>query len=202
MNSLKGGEEIFDWIPSNAKEMVNNYLLDDGYALKMTRKRGTKHGDFRRYQNGRVQISLNRDENRFRVLITFIHELAHFRVYKNGGAKRPHGKEWKQQFKLLMLPFLRPEIFPDQLLRELARHMKNPSASSDTDLKLAKALSKYDAPKDGEMLMDLEEKSRFQYKNKIFIKGEQRRTRFSCVNEGNQKTYLFHPLAEVFPVKN
>ena len=43
-----------------------------------------------------------------------------------------------------MVPFIRPEIFPNQLLPLLARHFRNPKASSDTDAKLAIALKAFD----------------------------------------------------------
>jgi hypothetical protein len=41
---------------------------------------------------------------------------------------------WKHTFQQLMVPYIRPEIFPNQLLPLLARHFRNPSASTDTTL--------------------------------------------------------------------
>jgi hypothetical protein len=63
---------------------------------------------------------------------------------KYGRTILPHGAEWKHTFQRLMIPFIRPEIFPHNLLPLLARHFKNPKASSDTDATLALALKQFD----------------------------------------------------------
>jgi hypothetical protein len=54
------------------------------------------------------------------------------------------GQEWKHTFQQLMVPYIRPEIYPNHLLPLLARHFRNPSATSDTDTTLALALKQYD----------------------------------------------------------
>jgi hypothetical protein len=35
---------------------------------------------------------------------------------KFGRNIKPHGNEWKYSFQRLMIPYIRPEIFPSQLL--------------------------------------------------------------------------------------
>ena len=41
---------------------------------------------------------------------------------------KPHGDEWKEEFQKMMLRFLNPEYFPDDILKALSRHMINPKA--------------------------------------------------------------------------
>jgi hypothetical protein len=72
--------------------------------------------------------------------MTLIHEIAHLVAFENYGRNiKPHGQEWKHTFQQLMVPYIRPEIYPNHLLPLLARHFRNPSATSDTDTTLALA---------------------------------------------------------------
>ena len=67
--------------------------------------------------------------------------LAHFRVNQNFKNKiRPHGNEWKNTFQLMMLPFLNNIIFPDNILSKLANYLKNPSATTDSNIDLVISL--------------------------------------------------------------
>ncbi|PTL99656.1 MAG: sprT domain-containing protein, partial [Bacteroidetes bacterium] len=128
-----------------------------------------------------------------------IHEIAHFEAYNNYGRFiKPHGKEWKQTFQHLMIPFLRPQIFPTELLPLLAQHFKNPKASSDTDAQLALALRRFDEGDDKTYVFELPLGQAFKlYNGRVFKKGNKRRKRIECVEVKTGKLYLFNPNAEV-----
>ena len=145
------------------------------------------------------QITINCNLNEYRFLITLIHEIAHFEAYRNFGRFiKPHGKEWKQTFQRLMLPFLNPEVFPMELLPLLAKHFKNPKASSDTDIKLALALKQFDPPNDKTYIFEVPLGDHFKiYNGRIFKKGAKRRTRYEGVEVKSGRLYLFNPNAEV-----
>ena len=190
-------EILIKYIPRNAIGQV--YALIEKYPchLKIVKKRSTKHGDFKRYSDGRVQITINNDLNPYRFLITLVHEYAHLVTFREHKNVRPHGVEWKINFKKLMLPFLNPEVFPDGILRSLATHMINPKASSDGDINLSIELRKYDLDTDKTLIFEIPDKSRFQYKNRTFVKERKRRSRFECIEVLTHKKYIFHPHAEV-----
>ena len=101
-------------------------LLDHDHLVVIVKnERKTRHGDYKRLPNGKYQITVNSNLNSYRFLITLIHEIAHFEAYNTYGRRiKPHGKEWKHTFQHLMLPFIRPEIFPNELLPLLAQHLK------------------------------------------------------------------------------
>ena len=97
----------------------------------------------------------------------------------------------------MMLNFLTPTIFPEDILKVLSLHLKNPKASTLTDVNLASVLKKYDTNK-VLTISDINQGQIFSISNgKIFKKGEKLRKRYKCVEVSTNKVYLFHPLAEV-----
>ena len=195
---------LLEFIPKEAQPHVEALLAKDNLVVKVSKERKTKHGDYRQLPNGGHQITVNSNLNPYRFLITLIHEIAHFEAYNRFGRFiKPHGKEWKTTFQHLMLPFLRPEIFPNALLPLLAKHFKNPKASSDTDEQLALALKRLDEANDKTYVFELHLNQRFRlYNGRIFIRGNKRRKRFECIEEKTGKLYLFNPNAEVEILEN
>ena len=193
-----------DYIPNKAIPRVLELLKHDNLAVKVKQERKTRHGDYKRLPNGRHQITVNSNLNIYRFLITLIHEVAHFEAYNSFGKTiKPHGIEWKRTFQHLMLPFLNPEIFPIEILPLLAKHFKNPKASSDTDIQLAYALKQFDAPNDKTFIFELPLHSTFKmYNGRVFKKGTKRRTRYECIEINSGRMYLFNPNAEVELLKD
>ena len=192
-------KKLSEFIPTEAQPMVNSLLINDNLTIKIKNERKSKHGDYRQLRNGKHQITVNSNLNSYRFLLTLIHEIAHLEAYNNFGRFiKPHGKEWKQTFQHLMLPFLRPEIFPMELLPLLAKHFKNPKASSDTDTQLSLALKQYDESNDKTYVFEVPFGEVFKlYNGRIFKQGKQRRKRFECIEVNTGKLYLFNPNAEV-----
>lgn len=187
------------YIPQKAIPQILQLLEHERLTIKIKNERKTRHGDYRRLANGRHQITVNSNLNCYRFLITLVHEIAHLEAFKTYGKFiKPHGKEWKYTFQRLMLPFLNPEIFPMELLPLLARHFKNPKASSDTDAHLSLALKQFDAPNDKTYIFEVPEGRVFKiYNGKTFQMGKKRVKRFECVEVKSGKVYLFSPNAEV-----
>jgi SprT protein len=189
-------------IPDAAVPYVAELLEQNGLQIKITPKRHSKHGDYRKLPDGSHLITLNSEPNTHRFLITLIHELAHYFAFVQFGYRiKPHGKEWKMTYKKLMLPLLHPKIFPETVLQPLAGHMKNPKASTDTDFQLVMALATLGPQKEVCYIFELEEGAYFKiYNGKIFQKGKKRTKRFECVERSSGKTYLISPHAEVVQV--
>ncbi len=193
-----------DFLPPAAVEPVNQLLSDIEVRIKVVNLRVSRHGDYKKLANGEHVISLNATHNPYRFLITLIHELAHLLAYERYGKKiKPHGREWKITFQHLMLPYLRPDIFPLDLLPLLAKHFKNPKASSSTDAALAIALQKYDPPSDKVAVFEIPVGAEFElYNGRKFTRGRQRTKRIECIESGTGRLYLFQPNAEVVLMKN
>lgn len=192
-------ETLKPYIPEHAYPRVLTLLQHDNLSVFVKQERKTRHGDYRRLPNGAHQITVNSNLNPYRFLITLIHEIAHFEAFKTYGRHiKPHGKEWKITFQHLMLPFLNPDVFPNQLLPLLAKHFKNPKATSDTDTVLALALKQYDENSDKTYIFEVPIGSLFQiYNGRRFKKGKKRVKRYECVELKTGKLYLFNPNVEI-----
>ena len=192
-------DTLQDFIPKAAYDQVAQLLLHDNLVVKIKKERKTRHGDYRRLPNGKHQITINSNLNPYRFLITLVHEIAHFEAYTTYGKLiKPHGPEWKSIFQQLMLPFIRPEVFPNDVLPLLAMHFKNPKASSDSDPVLSLKLKQYDPPNGKTFIFEVPEGSTFRlYNGKVFRKGPKRRTRFECTELASGRLYVFNPNAEV-----
>lgn len=192
-------QTVIEYIPHTAKPIVKNYLKEFKIDIRISSKRKTKHGDFRYYPNGQTRITVNQMDNTYRFLITLIHELAHFAVYRKYGSRvKPHGIEWKQQFRNLMLPLLSPEVFPDPLLPCLAKHLKNPKASSESDLELAMCLNAFDPGPRPQRVYELKPGMRFTIPNgRIFVIEKKRVKRYECRELKTGHVYLFSPQVAV-----
>ena len=192
-------EVLAKYIPAPAVAPVFELIVTNRVHLKIVNERQTRHGDYRRGLNGRHEITVNSSLNQYKFLITLIHEIAHLVAFeKYGRSIKPHGNEWKYTFQQLMLPYIRPEIFPGHLLPLLARHFRNPSASSDTDTTLSLALKQYDAASDKNFIFEIPYGTVFRIQNgKVFKKIAIRTKRIECIELSSGRTYLFNPNAEV-----
>ncbi len=192
-------DKLAPYIPEHALDTVFELIKLNRVHLKIVNERVTRHGDYRKHPDGFHQITVNASLNKYRFLMTLIHEIAHLVAFEKYGRNiKPHGDEWKNTFQRLMVPFLRPEVFPNQLLPLLARHFRNPKASSDTDATLALALKQFDPANDKNYIFEIPYGSVFRIHNgRIFRKGAQRIKRFECMELSSGRVYLFNPNAEV-----
>ena len=187
------------YIPEHSVDICFELIKLHQVHLKIVNERVTRHGDYRKGVSGKHEITVNTSLNKYRFLITLIHEISHLVAFEKYGRNiKPHGDEWKMTFQRLMMPFIRPEIFPNQLLPLLARHFRNPKASSDTDATLSLALKQFDPENDKNYVFEIPYGSIFRIHNgKIFKKIAIRSKRFECLEISSGRTYLFNPNAEV-----
>ena len=189
---------IFDKIPESSIEYVNSIIQNADILIILKKNRKTKHGDFSVNKKGIRKITINSDLNPYRFLITLLHEISHLFVFNEYGFNiKPHGIEWKNKFKNLLLPVLNNHIFPEQILKPLARYTINPKASTDSDHKLSYALNQFNIAKKN-YISDLKINSMFTSTNGreyIFLK--KLRKRYQCKEIQTNRIYLFNPNAEI-----
>ena len=191
-------------LPLAAVEDVVEQIVENPISLKVVRQRTSKSGDFRAAHKGEPsRITVNGNLNPYAFLITLVHELAHHhvnieynRVLQKFSLRRkirplPHGKEWKDQFRRMMDPYLHHEVFPIDVLPVLIHYMENPKASSSADHHLSKVLKKYDPPDATIRLEVLSFDAVFTlHGKKTFQKKEKVRTRYRCICLNTNRVYL------------
>ena len=191
------------YFPETSVTMVGEVYSQRRFKLHFKRPRNSKLGDFRppRTTNGICSITLNYDLNPYQMLITYLHEVAHYDVYQHYGSRnvQPHGTEWQKLFATLLQPFMTETIFPQDVLEALKKHLQHIKASSTADLNLQRVLRQYDKNTAAVTTVEsLTDGVRFSLKNGlVFKKGEKQRTRYKCYCESNGRWYFVAALAEV-----
>jgi SprT protein len=202
LTSLTIRQILAKYIPEKATDPIAEWIIQYRVKIKISRSRSSKLGDYRSPRDDQGhRITINHDLNPYAFLITLVHEIAHLSAHVKYSKKRiaPHGKEWKNEFKIHLQPFLNDTIFPEDVHHALVKHIENPMATSCSDMHLQRILKKYnDDSLPYTYLEDLPNKSIFQLKNgRCFIKGEKLRKRFRCMEVGTKHIYLISPLSEV-----
>lgn len=173
------------------------------FNFKVTKKRESKLGDYR-FEPAlkKHSITVNGDLNPFTFLVTYLHEVAHLRTQLQFGMKvKPHGEEWKNEFKKVLYPVMSEEIFPSDVLAALKVYLGNPKASSCTDINLLKALRTYDRKNDLSFLSDVQAGVTFKFNKKYFIKESVIRTRALCREVKTGRRFYIPEAAEVTVVQ-
>jgi hypothetical protein len=190
------------FLPAGSFADVAPYFTTHTIHLTITRDRKSVLGDYRHPVRSEPyhRISINANLNPYNFLITLLHELAHLLTFVHFNNKvLPHGKEWKTQFRHILIPFLGKKIFPADVEKALYAYLHDPAASTCTDYNLYKTLYKYDKKDPLAVLVDdlaINEQFVTQDGQK-YEKKEKIRTRVRCKNLTNGKMYLFPPIVEV-----
>lgn len=186
-------------LPSNAVHYAYDLWAEHQFNFKVTKSRTSKYGDYRYTpRTGQHTITVNGDLNIYAFLVTYLHEVAHLVTYKaNPRVALPHGKEWKANFRMLMLPMLSDLVFPQDILDPLSHHMKNPKATSSADHRLSAALRKYDEQTGLVHLGEIKLGDIFRLNKRVFKAESKRRTRIVCEEIKSGKKYLISKIALV-----
>jgi SprT protein len=193
--------QLQDYLPPGTYEPVLNYLRQYKVHLTVAKERKSILGDYRhRTHHDNHRISVNGNLNKYSFLITLLHELAHLLTFEQFGNKiMAHGREWKTIYAQLLDQFLKHNVFPADIEKELLLSLQNPAASSCAEDGLLRILRKYDTA--GSKFLLVEEimiHSIFRTNDgRIFQKGKKLRKRFQCKEVHTGKVYLFSPVYEV-----
>jgi SprT protein len=190
------------FLPPDTFGQVAPFFKTHTIHLTVTHERKSVLGDYRCPTPAIPQhrISINANLNPYSFLITLLHELAHMLTFIHfKHMAQPHGKEWKTQFRHILIPFMGKRLFPADVEKALHAYLHNPAASTCTDAHLYKALYRYDEHKPGfKLLDDLSINQHFETEDgRLFQKLEQLRTRSKCRDIKTGKVYLFQGIAEV-----
>lgn len=197
-----------NYIPHQATDIIIDWIYKHKVVLKITKERHSKLGDYKApFKQEGHKITINGNLNNYAFLITLIHEFAHLFVWdKYRNSVEPHGKEWKTIYKEISQIFIEKKVFPDDVTLALQKYFIKTPSSSSYDRNLVKVLKNYDENQEEDTNIYIEQIPLgciFKIKDgRKFRKESKLRVRYKCLCLDNNKSYLFSPLAAVFPIEN
>ncbi|MEG0187933.1 SprT-like domain-containing protein [Algoriella sp.] len=190
-------EHLISYLPINADLFVRNWLENHFVTLKITQRRETKLGDYRKLlASNRHQITVNGDLNPYAFFFVFTHEVAHLKTFVQFDSRtiNPHGKEWKAIFGKLLTESI--HVYPDELKPYILHHAKHPKASLGADINVSKFIIADKNPTQT-YLEDLEDGTVFSIGKRVFQKESKRKLRYLCLELKSKKKYLISATATV-----
>ncbi|MDX1740573.1 MAG: SprT-like domain-containing protein [Rhodothermales bacterium] len=190
---------IRPYLPPGAEPLVVRLLREVPTDVVPVEARESKHGDFT-IERGKSygRITVNVCGNRYRFLLTLLHELAHSRVAMQYRRRvRPHGPEWKNEFSRLLFRLLRYQILTPRLRRAVYLHALSPKSTDEYDTELQLALRRFDTLDKRLTVVELEEGTRFSLDGGLVLRrGKMLRRRIQCRTPDGQ-VYTVLPAARV-----
>ena len=191
---------VLSRFPEQAQNMTKALFNEYHFLFRITTPRKTRLGSFKGVRMGaRPVIQINSDLGPYTFLLVFLHELAHLVVMKKFGRKaKPHGDEWKNAYRNLVIPFIDGQIFPAVLTAELHRYFIKTPATFHRDTRLINTLSSLEGGKAMVTVNDVPLNSTFTLMSgREFVKLEKLRTRYKCFCPKTRKYYLVPRSAQV-----
>lgn len=183
---------------------IEKITQGQSFILKITKHRNTKFGDYKpSFKNNQPRITINGNLNKFSFIITLLHELAHFNTFKKSGSfVKPHGAEWKTEFKRLLNFAFDNQIFPKELKDEIINnYFINDDYSYTAHSNIINVIDKILNNINIKKLEDFQVNSNLLLKNGMKIKIiEKKRTRYLCKCINNNRMYYVQRMAEVVSI--
>ncbi len=191
-------------LPAAAVGWVYDYLNLHKVHFHITLERRSKLGDYRRpYSDHNFhEISINGDLNPYFFLWVFLHEAAHLETHLHYRNVQPHGHEWQEEYRQLLIAHA--ILFPTDIQPLLKKYTRHIPLSHPIAKEIESTLHHYDANYDPDevplTLNDLHPGDRFSLKQNrdlLFEVLEKRRTRWLCKEVTTGRQYLVNGSSEV-----
>jgi len=164
--------------------------------LKVTRERATKLGDYRKLGKNVHRITINGTLPPQLFFFVLTHELAHLIAFDRYGLRiMPHGKEWKQIFREMLLESL--SLYEEELQPIIKRFAAAPKASFTASPDLVRYFDVQQAADETLYVGDLLVTDRFLYRNEAYQIEEKRKKNYLCVHAKTGRKYIFKAIARV-----
>lgn len=191
---------LLEHLPENSLELLVTWLEQFHVSLRITKKRTSKMGDYRPpLKKSFHRISVNGDLHPLAFLVTLVHELAHLIIWESYGRKvRPHGEEWKKQFRSMLNEVFETGVFPDGEGEIVLRFIHGRISYRTFNIQFEKRMHALAPGDQGAMLSELPVNSIFSIHNgRRFVKLEKLRTRYRCREVKTGRVYFISGLAKV-----
>ena len=189
------------FLPENALPYLKIWFGSYPCHLKITKNRNSKLGDYRKLPDKSHQITVNGTLEPQLFFFVLTHELAHLIAFEKYGRRiSPHGAEWKQTFREMLLESL--TVYVEDLRPIILKFSKSPKANFMASPDLVKY---FHVPKEDDeqtFIENLKKGELFEYKKEIFVIEETTKKRYLCKNIKSSRKYYFRNLAQVKKLKS
>lgn len=184
------------YLPENTLPYLKTWFGDHSIHIKITKGRNSKLGDYRKMPDKSHQITINSTLQPPLFFFVLTHELAHLLAFENfGGRISPHGAEWKNTFKIMLLESI--AIYPEDLKPVILKFSRSPKANFMASPDLVRYFHIENYEDESSYIEDLNPGDRFTYKKQTYVIEEKRKKNYLCLNLDTSKKYIFKPLARV-----
>lgn len=180
--------QLSSLLPFELALFISERIVDNDIHFIVSKNRKSKLGDYRfDPKQDKHIISVNVGLSKVEFFVTSLHEFAHYFAFKNFGRRiRPHGEEWKREYRSLLQQALQHDFQLEGLHSALLHEIKKPSVTHKKPL-MDKPLRN-----DEIVLKDLKNEAVFSLKGRRFKKLELRRTRYFCQCVDSKRFYTIH----------
>lgn len=198
------------YVPYSAVDPLFDFLTQKHIVkLRIAQSRTTKYGDYKcpHREVAYHQISVNGNLNSYFFLWVLLHEMAHLNTWElYNNRVQPHGREWQEQYRLLIKEYLELGCFDSTLAPMINKYISHIPLNQALGHTIEAEMRKFDEDYNPELdtqLQQLPVGSRFIIKNnpnRIFESIEKRRTRYKCKEVSSGLFYSILGSTQVKPI--
>lgn len=184
------------YLPENTLQYLKIWFADHYIHIKITRNRDSKLGDYRKLPDGSHEITINSTLVPQLFFFVLTHELAHLIAFEKYGRRiSPHGNEWKETFRKMLLQSL--DVYEENLRPIIVKFSKSPKANFMASPDLVKY---FHIDKHDDTLVFIETLQKgdfFVYRNEKYLLEGLIKKNYLCKHLATGRKYSFKPLARV-----
>ncbi|TZF95894.1 transcription elongation protein SprT [Chryseobacterium panacisoli] len=189
-------QSLEKYLPQNTLSYLRVWFSDYYIHIKVTRNRNSKLGDYRKLPDNSHEITVNSTLTPQLFFFVLTHELAHLIAFEKYGRKiSPHGNEWKETFRNMLLESL--EIYDEELKPIIIKFSKSPKANFMASPDLVRYFHTEKQDDTLQFIEQLQKGEFFIYRNEKYLLEGLVKKNYLCKNLATGRKYSFKPLARV-----
>lgn len=184
------------YLPQNTLQYLKVWFADYHIHIKVTRNRDSKLGDYRKLPDRSHEITINSTLAPQLFFFVLTHELAHLIAFEKYGRKiAPHGNEWKETFRQMLLQSL--TVYEENLRPVIIKFSKSPKANFMASPDLVKYFHIENQDDKLVFIESLTKGDLFTYRNEKYLLEGLIKKNYLCKHLTTGRKYSFRPLARV-----
>ncbi len=184
------------YLPENTLPYLKIWFADYYIHIKITRNRNSKLGDYRKLPDGSHEITINSTLVPQLFFFVLTHELAHLIAFEKYGRRiSPHGNEWKETFRKMLLQSL--DVYEENLRPIIVEFSKSPKANFMASPDLVKYFHIEGQDDTLVFIETLKKGDFFVYRNEKYLLEGLIKKNYLCRQLDTGRKYSFKPLARV-----